>query len=88
LLSIDPLCRERGLTNVFAAGDATDFPIKHGGIAAQQADVAAQTIATMADAPVQPPVGLELVSPMPDTEHALAEGRAVIVARRAEMPCP
>jgi sulfide:quinone oxidoreductase len=53
-LSVDPFCRVRGLTNVFAAGDATDFPVKHGGIAAQQADVAAEAIAAMADASVHP----------------------------------
>jgi sulfide:quinone oxidoreductase len=39
---------------VYAAGDAVDFPIKHGGLAAQQADVAAQSIAAMAGAPVTP----------------------------------
>ena len=33
---------------VFAAGDATDFPVKHGGIAAQQADTAAAGIAHLA----------------------------------------
>jgi sulfide:quinone oxidoreductase len=34
-----------GLRDVYAAGDATTFPIKQGGVAAQQADVVAQTIA-------------------------------------------
>jgi sulfide:quinone oxidoreductase len=38
----------RGLERVYAAGDATDFAIKHGGVAAQQADVAAQAIAAVA----------------------------------------
>jgi sulfide:quinone oxidoreductase len=33
---------------VFAAGDATDFPVKHGGIAAQQADTAAEGIVHLA----------------------------------------
>jgi len=33
---------------VFAAGDATSFPVKHGGIGAQQADVAAAAIARLA----------------------------------------
>ena len=37
----------RGLEHVYAAGDATDFAIKHGGIAAQQADAAAQAIAAL-----------------------------------------
>ena len=30
---------------MFAAGDITGFPAKHGGIAAQQAEAAAQTVA-------------------------------------------
>ncbi len=53
-IPIDTLCRVRGLENVFAAGDATDFPIKLGGIAAQQADTAATAIAALAGAPVEP----------------------------------
>jgi sulfide:quinone oxidoreductase len=46
--------RVPGLEAVFAAGDATDFPVKHGGVAAQQADVAAASIAALAGAPVEP----------------------------------
>ena len=53
-IPIDPHCRVRGLENVFAAGDATDFPVKFGGIAAQQADTAAEAIAAMAGAAVEP----------------------------------
>lgn len=52
-IPIDTHCRVRGLQNVFAAGDATDFAIKHGGIAAQQADTAAMAIAAMAGAAVE-----------------------------------
>jgi len=37
-----------GLDGVYAAGDATSYPIKHGGIAAQQADVVAAAIAARA----------------------------------------
>jgi sulfide:quinone oxidoreductase len=37
--------RVEGLTNVYAAGDMTTFPIKQGGLAAQQADRIAHTIA-------------------------------------------
>jgi sulfide:quinone oxidoreductase len=44
----------RGVDRVFAAGDATDFAVKHGGMAAQQAETAAQTIAALAGAPVEP----------------------------------
>jgi sulfide:quinone oxidoreductase len=39
---------------VYAAGDAVEFAIKHGGIASQQADVAAESIAALAGAPVAP----------------------------------
>jgi sulfide:quinone oxidoreductase len=53
-LGIDVHCRVRGVDGVFAAGDATDFAVKHGGIAAQQADTAAQAIAALAGAPVKP----------------------------------
>lgn len=42
---VDEFGRVRGVENVWAAGDATDFAIKHGGIAAQLADTAAQSIA-------------------------------------------
>ena len=39
-----------GLGGVWAAGDATAFPVKQGGLAAQQADVAARAIAVRAGA--------------------------------------
>ncbi len=44
--------RVEGLQRVFAAGDAIWFPIKQGGLAAQQADVAAESIASCADAAI------------------------------------
>jgi sulfide:quinone oxidoreductase len=44
----------RDVERVYAAGDATDFAIKHGGISAQQADVAAESIAVLAGAQVEP----------------------------------
>ena len=43
-----------GIERVYAAGDATDFPVKFGGIAAQQADAAATSIAALAGAPSEP----------------------------------
>jgi sulfide:quinone oxidoreductase len=43
----------RGLDGVYAAGDVTASPIKHGGIAAQQADLVAATIARRAGAEVE-----------------------------------
>ncbi len=53
-ISTDKQGRVPGINRVYAAGDATDFPIKFGGIAAQQADVAAQSIAALAGAKVEP----------------------------------
>ena len=53
-IPIDSHCQVRGLERVWAAGDATDFAVKHGGIAAQQGDTAARAIASLAGAPVQP----------------------------------
>jgi sulfide:quinone oxidoreductase len=43
-----------GETEVWAAGDATRFPVKQGGVAAQQADAAAEAIAARAGAAVAP----------------------------------
>jgi sulfide:quinone oxidoreductase len=53
-IRVDPYGRVPGVEDVYAAGDAIDFPVKHGGLAAQQADVAAQSIAAQAGAPVTP----------------------------------
>ena len=50
----DDLGQVKGLERVFAAGDATSFPIKQGGLAAQQADAAAVAIAALAGVPVEP----------------------------------
>lgn len=43
-----------GAPHVFAAGDATTFPVKQGGLATQQADAAAESIAQELGAPVTP----------------------------------
>ncbi len=51
---IDRHCRVTGLPGVYAAGDITTFPVKQGGIAAQQADVAAQAIALASGVDVVP----------------------------------
>jgi sulfide:quinone oxidoreductase len=51
---IDEVGRVRGVERVWAAGDATDFPIKFGGVAAQLADTAAQSIAAAAGTATEP----------------------------------
>jgi sulfide:quinone oxidoreductase len=40
--------------HVYAAGDATDFPIKQGGLGSQQADAAAESVAALAGATLTP----------------------------------
>lgn len=44
----------RDVERVYAAGDATDFAVKHGGVAAQQADAAAESIAALAGVEIEP----------------------------------
>jgi sulfide:quinone oxidoreductase len=53
-IRVDPYCSVPDVEGIYAAGDATDFPIKMGGIGSQQADVAAQSIAALAGASVTP----------------------------------
>jgi sulfide:quinone oxidoreductase len=48
-LAVDDHGRVRGCDDVFAAGDATAYPIKHGSLAAAQADAIAETIAGVSD---------------------------------------
>ena len=51
---VDEHCRVLKEERVYAAGDVTSFPVKQGGIAAQQADVAAESIAAELGAAVVP----------------------------------
>lgn len=53
-IPVDELSRVPGTAqHLFAAGDNTHLPIKHGGVGAQQADVAAAGIAAMAGADLE-----------------------------------
>jgi sulfide:quinone oxidoreductase len=45
-LPVDSHGRVEGVSDVYAAGDVTAFPVKQGGIAAQQADAVAEAIAS------------------------------------------
>ncbi len=49
-IPVDGHGRVSGLENVYAAGDATNLPIKQGGVATQQADAAVEMIAALAGA--------------------------------------
>ncbi|MFP5389476.1 MAG: FAD-dependent oxidoreductase [Thermoleophilia bacterium] len=51
---VDEHGRVRGMHHVYAAGDATTFPVKQGGLAAQEADAAAEAIAAELGCDVEP----------------------------------
>jgi sulfide:quinone oxidoreductase len=76
-IATDRYMKVEGTSRVWAAGDATWFPIKQGGIAAQQADVAARSIARLVD----PGVTLEAFRPV--LRAALLTGRAPWYLRAA-----
>ena len=53
-IPIDQYAAVTGVEHVWAAGDSTDFRIKHGGVSAQMADTAARSIAAHAGASITP----------------------------------
>jgi sulfide:quinone oxidoreductase len=53
-IPLDTFGRVSGLDDVYAAGDVTAFPLKQGGLAAQQADAVAETIAAELGIPITP----------------------------------
>jgi sulfide:quinone oxidoreductase len=53
-IPVDGHGRVRGRRDVYAAGDAADFPVKQGGLAAQQAEAVARHVANRHGAPVEP----------------------------------
>ena len=53
-IPVDSHGRVEGLEDVYAAGDGTNFPVKQGGIATQQADAVADAIAARLGAAVEP----------------------------------
>jgi len=53
-IHVDPYGQVSGAGPIYAAGDAIDFAVKQGGLASQQADAAAQSIAALAGAPLTP----------------------------------
>jgi sulfide:quinone oxidoreductase len=75
-IPIDSHCAVPGSAGrVFAAGDATAFPIKHGGLGAQQADTAAAAIARLAGA------GVEVAPFWPEIRGKLLTGRKPVYLR-------
>ena len=69
-LPVDPHGRVRSTPGVYAAGDATDFGIKQGGIACQQADVAAEAIAAAAGVAIEPSAFAPVLRALLVTEYA------------------
>jgi sulfide:quinone oxidoreductase len=53
-IAVDADGRVPGLSDVYAVGDATTFPVKQGGLACQQADAVAELIAATAGVRVEP----------------------------------
>lgn len=53
-IPVDASGRVRGTPGVYAAGDITSFPLKQGGLAAQQADAVAQAIAASVGCEIVP----------------------------------
>jgi sulfide:quinone oxidoreductase len=53
-IPVDAYGRVEGLLDVYAAGDAIDFPIKQGGLASQQADAVAEHVAARYGADLEP----------------------------------
>ena len=81
-MPIDEHGRVAGETDLYAAGDGTNFPIKQGGLATQQADAVAADIARRAGAirrakPFEPVLRGQLItgSESLHMKHALSGGR-------------
>jgi sulfide:quinone oxidoreductase len=78
--------------SVYAAGDATDFAVKHGGIASQQADAVAEAIAAEAGAELAPepfhPIirGMLLTAEQPRYLAARITGGAGFSSEISEQP--
>jgi sulfide:quinone oxidoreductase len=53
-VAVDAHCKVRRMQHAWAAGDGVAFPVKFGGLAAEQADAAAEAIAALAGADVTP----------------------------------
>ena len=77
-LHVDEYCRVRHSGgHIYAAGDATDLPVKHGGLGAQQADTAAAGIAHLAGCGPAP----EPLRPVVDATLLTADGPRYLSAQ-------
>lgn len=76
-IPIDQFARVRGHDNTYAAGDGTDFPVKQGGIATQQADAAAAHISAKI-----------MGRPTPDPLRLILRGKLVTGTETLNMRTP
>jgi sulfide:quinone oxidoreductase len=81
LIPVDRYGHVKGLEDVYAVGDATDYPVKQGGIACQQADSVATVIAshygaTMTPVPFHPILRATLLTGT-DSPIPLGEGAGI-----------
>jgi sulfide:quinone oxidoreductase len=79
-LPVDAHGRVRGTSWVWGAGDGTDQPLKQGGLATQQAEAAARSIAAAAGFPVDTPPFV------PELRAMLVTGRGVVFLHRPADP--
>ena len=86
-IPVDPHGRVQGCVDVWAAGDATTFPVKQGGLACQQADAVATAIAAACGAAIEAspfrPVlrGLLLTGGAPWYLRAELDPRGIVLGR-------
>jgi sulfide:quinone oxidoreductase len=82
---IDEHARVEGVPHVYAAGDVANFPVKHGGLAAQQADAAADAMLAELGLPIAPRPFDPVIQGVlfTDDEPAYLQAR---MARDAEAP--
>jgi sulfide:quinone oxidoreductase len=84
---VDEHGRVPGCDGVFAAGDITDFPLKQGGLAAQQADAAAETMLAEVGLPIVPrPFAPVLQGVLYTDREPPTCGRRAAGARRSRAP--
>jgi sulfide:quinone oxidoreductase len=53
-IRVDRFGRVPDSNHIYAAGDAVDFPVKHGGVGSQMADTVAESIAELAGVTIEP----------------------------------
>lgn len=88
-LAVDEHGRVHGAPDVYAAGDVTHHPIKQAGLACQQADAAADTIAAAAGIAIEPqPYAAVLEAALLTERDRMVMRRAVEAGERAGVVLP